>query len=134
MTTEDKIQVALSFLENDVNYNASDTQKQNLYILVSCLHRILSIQLALEHDIQPLDPFGENEKQIYLGMAISYLAIPRQNEGDENSLMVRYVRNYFESFDEIIIQADDEELPQIRRTPRLERSMNIYSPFTPLFI
>ena len=119
--THQKLSVVLSFLEN-INSN------EMLYNLVSCLRRILLIQL----DINPTDTFDQNEQNTYLNMAKSYLIEPRQNEGDEESLMVRYVRNYFESLRENVIQEDDE-LP-LAKPPRLERSMNISSPFNPLYI
>ena len=125
--TEQKLVVVLSFLQN------SDT-KEILYNLVSCLRRILLIKLDIENGIIPLNTFDQNEEKTYLDMAKSYLVEERQNEGDEESLMVRYVRNYFESLHENVIHVNnDDDLP-LCKPPRFERSMNIYSPFNPLYI
>lgn len=124
MSTGDKIRVVVQFLEAEENFTTSDPHKQNLYNLVFGLRLILENQLAIQNNLMP-QAFVEND--VYLTGAISYLAVPGHNDGQETSLMVRYLRNYLETINDIPIQGD--ELPHFGRPPRLERVMNINSPF-----
>ena len=121
MNLQRKINATISFLNH--NENISNI-KQNLYDIVSCLHKILTFQLESDVHKNIENPFNHEFRKHYIDMAISYLNVHGQNQGDECSLMVRYVRNYFESLE--YIQEHGETLLY---KPRLERSMNILSPF-----
>ena len=123
MNLQRKINATISFMNHKENItdqkNINDQNKQNLYSLVSFLQQILKFQLEETHTSPIENPFNNEVRKQYIDMANSYLNVPGQNQGDECSLMVRYVRNYLESLDE----------DELYYKPRLERSMNISSPF-----
>ena len=125
MNLQRKINATISFLNHNENIS-SNLNKQNLYDIVSCLQKILTFQLESDVHKNIENPFNHQFRKHYIDMAISYLNVPGQNQGDECSLMVRYVRNYFESLDYIQEHGETELLYY---KPRLERSMNILSPF-----
>jgi hypothetical protein len=95
MTITYKLDTVVSFLENEDNYYTEDANKQNLYGLVHTLRKVLENQLAVEHGEEEPNAFSEEERVSCFHWAVYYLGIDGNNEGDEPSLMVRYVRDYF---------------------------------------
>ncbi len=132
MTTLEKIQTTEAFLTDKDNYHPHEDEdeetlenRRSLYNLISSLNRFLKNQLAVEQGASEPQPFDEEQRGILLNWALNYLAIQRNNNGDETCLMVRYFRNSLEKMQQTQEQHELEDfLP-----PRMERSMNVSSPF-----
>jgi hypothetical protein len=102
MTIREKLNTVFAFLEDEENYNTDDDNKQDLFGLVNTLRKVLENQLAVEHGEEEPNVFSEEERISYFYWAVYYLGIDGNNEGEENSLMVRYVRDYFKPVKAII--------------------------------
>lgn len=122
MTNQEKLQTVCAFLDNDDNYHTDDGNKQDLYNLVYTLRQVIENQLAVERGEEEPHAFPEEERLACFNWAVYYLGLDGNNEGNEESLMVRYFRDYFEPVNELVSELG---FPP----PRLERGMNITSPF-----
>jgi hypothetical protein len=124
MSILDKIAEVDSFLENDENYQT----EPDLYHLIVVLSRVLAYQLDKENNLDPIQPFGEEEQEQCLALVRRYLS--QNNSGDEHSLMVRYMRNFFVRLS--LPPLDDNHMPHslMHPPPPLERSMNVTSAFS----
>ena len=126
MTTKEKLQYVESYYEKMGNLYLADPEHiQDFHIVIHYLHLLLKEELNIENGETPLWGVPLREKCYFsnrneiLRTTNSYLfsyGLPL-NEGDERSLMVRYLRNYCELF--------SHSKPE----SRFEPVMNIQSPF-----
>ncbi len=122
-TTKEKIDAVRRFL-NDVNEVAGTEEEQDLYHIAIILSRVLEYECDIERGLSPIQPFSNEQQEGCITLSRRYLS--RNNSGDENSLMARYVRTFFEGLG--VPPSDDNEMA-LPFPPRMERSMNVTSPF-----
>lgn len=94
MSTQEKINITKSFLENDDNYFVTREHKQNLYNLIYALSLFLENKLSVENRKREIFIFNKDQKSSYLELAKSYLS--QSNGGDEIDIMVHYFKEQLE--------------------------------------
>jgi hypothetical protein len=93
MSTQEKINIINSFLENDENYFVSTKHKQDLYNIIYALSLFLENKLSVENRKREIFIFNKDQRSFYLELVKSYLS---QSNGDEIDIMVQYFKDELE--------------------------------------